>query len=403
MTRAELRVAIDVGSDRHRVGIGTPDGRVLDEFDITHDRDGFDRFFSRVSSFEESLQLPVVVAMEGLGGWARPLDRMIQQRGYELLNVNNVKLARFKEIFAAPAKTDKIDTRKILELMHLREALPLAKRVLHRVGPVPVENEQLKRYTRRRRQLVDERVRVTNRLQADLQAISPGLLEITGDVANIWFLNFLSAREDLARLMTLRRPTLLKIPGVGKGYAAKIEAWQKDATMSPEVEWVGEMIVADATRSLELVRQIQALEQRIDSIAATSSMATRIRTIGGFGSICSATLAGEIGNLDRFDSEAGLALYSGMTRLDNSSGNFVGTKNTRQVNTHAKAAMMTAVARHIDSVPESKIYYDRKRAEGKTHNQAVRALGRHLIRVIWSMIKQERDYIPKTWANSKTA
>jgi transposase len=174
-------------------------------------------------------------------------------------------------------------------------------------------------------------------------------------------------------------------------------------TMSPEVEWVGEMIVADATRSLELVRQIQALEQRIDSIAATSSMATRIRTIGGFGSICSATLAGEIGNLDRFDSEAGLALYSGMTRLDNSSGNFVGTKNTRQVNTHAKAAMMTAVARHIDSVPESKIYYDRKRAEGKTHNQAVRALGRHLIRVIWSMIKQERDYIPKTWANSKTA
>jgi hypothetical protein len=57
--------------------------------------------------------------------------------------------------------------------------------------------------------------------------------------------------------------------------------------------------------------------------------------------------------------------------------------------------MMTAVARHINYVPESKIYYDKKVAEGKTHNQAVRALGRHFIRVIWSMITRQRDYFSK--------
>jgi len=155
------------------------------------------------------------------------------------------------------------------------------------------------------------------------------------------------------------------------------------------------MIFADAQRVLDLIRQIQTLEQRIEKIAEHSEIARRIRTIGGFGQVCSATLAGEIGNLDRFAAETSLALYTGMTRLDNSSGQSTGSKNTRQVNTHAKAAMMTAVARHIDNVPESKIYYDKKRAEGKTHNQAVRALGRHLIRVIWSMIQQQRDYKPK--------
>jgi len=53
---------------------------------------------------------------------------------------------------------------------------------------------------------------------------------------------------------------------------------------------------------------------------------------------------------------------------------------------------MTAVARHINCVPESRVYYEKKRAEGKRHNQAVRALGRHLVRVIWSMLKNERDY-----------
>ena len=182
---------------------------------------------------------------------------------------------------------------------------------------------------------------------------------------------------------------------MGKIYAAKIEAWQKHATFADETEWVGDMVIADAHRVLDLIRQIQAMERRIEAIAPSSEMATRIRTIVGFGPICSATLAGEIGTLDRFAAETSLALYTGMTKLDNSSGKHVGTKNTRQVNRHARAAMMTAVARHIQNVPESKTYYDKKLAEGKTHNQAVRALGRHFIRVIWSMITHQRDYVSK--------
>jgi len=43
-------------------------------------------------------------------------------------------------------------------------------------------------------------------------------------------------------------------------------------------------------------------------------------------------------------------------------------------------------------VPESRAYYDRKRAQGKAHNQAIRALGRHMVRVIWSVLKNEHDY-----------
>ena len=46
-------------------------------------------------------------------------------------------------------------------------------------------------------------------------------------------------------------------------------------------------------------------------------------------------------------------------------------------------------------VPESQAYYDRKRADGKRHNQAVRALGRHLVRVIWHMLQNNRDYAMK--------
>jgi transposase len=156
MLTPEIRVAIDIGSRCHRVAMASPEGRVLEEFDLAHTRAGFEEFFRRVEFQERQLKLPVVVAMEGFNGHARPLDSRIQEHGYRLFNVNNLKLARFKEIFPGPAKSDPIDSRKILELFELREHLPLAKDVLQEVATPPPENEQLKRLSRRRRQLVNE-------------------------------------------------------------------------------------------------------------------------------------------------------------------------------------------------------------------------------------------------------
>lgn len=179
---------------------------------------------------------------------------------------------------------------------------------------------------------------------------------------------------------------------MGRAYCAKIQAWQCEALLSHEAEWAGPMIVADARRVLALKREIAALDQLIEPLTESCQTARQLRTIPGFGPTCSGELAGEIGTIERFGSEASLALYLGMAVLDYSSGTHTGTKRPRQVNARAKAAMMIAVARHMEQVPRSRAYYDKKRAQGKTHNQAVRALGRQLVRVIWSMLKHQRDY-----------
>ncbi len=68
--------------------------------------------------------------MEGLNGHARPLDSLIHQSGYPLYNVNNLKLNRFKEIFPAPAKTDRIDARYITQLLRLSPFLNHKKEAL---------------------------------------------------------------------------------------------------------------------------------------------------------------------------------------------------------------------------------------------------------------------------------
>ena len=388
----QIHVAVDVGCRQHRVAIGCSDGKLLDEFDITHDSTGFHTFFRHIAEHERRLSLPVVVAMEGFNGWARPLDTQVRRRGHRLYNVNNVKLARFKEIFPAPAKTDAIDTRKMWELLALRHHVPVAKEVLQEIAPTAPENEKLKRLTRRRRQLVNEKVRIVNRLHADLQAVSPGLLAITRQVDNLWFLRFITCRDALPKLARRHRQSLVKIPGIGKKYASVIAHWQARAHFSPDVAWAGEMIIEDANRVLALLSGIAALNTSIAELAQHSALATRIASIPGFGDTCSAELAGEIGTLERFNAETGLAIYLGMAPLDNRSGKYQGTKKPRQVNTRAKAAMMTAVARHIAHAPQSKAYYDRKRVAGKKHNQAIRATGRRLVRVMWAMMKQDRDY-----------
>jgi transposase len=388
----ELRVSVDVGSRRHSVAIGLPNGEVLEEFEISHRVEGFQEFFSRIEKHQKQRGCPVAVAMEGYNGWARPLDSLVRQRGYRLYNINNLKLARFKEIFPGAAKKDRIDARKGLELFQLSDHLPLAKEVLQEVGGTPKENEVLKRLTRRRRRLVNERVRVVNNLQADLQAVCPGLLEITVEAGNQWFLHFLLSVDTLPQLVRLRKSTLLKIPAVGRKYASVIQDWQKRAHFSAEVEWVSEMIQEDAHRCLDLEEKIRTLQAKIKEIAKDSTIAKLLLSIPGFGPACTSELAGEIGTVERFSKEGSLALYLGMATLDNSSGNYQGTKQPKHVNTRAKAAMMVALDRHRKYVPESQKYYQKKRKEGKKHNQAIRALGRHLCRIIYKMLKEQREY-----------
>jgi hypothetical protein len=121
----ELQVAIDVGMRVHRVAVGDVGGQILDQFDVDHTACGMDAFFERIALLSPG---PVAVAMEGHNGWARPLDQRILARGWTLFNVNNLKLARYKEIFPAPAKSDNIDSLRMLELFRNAPAAPISTR-----------------------------------------------------------------------------------------------------------------------------------------------------------------------------------------------------------------------------------------------------------------------------------
>ncbi len=48
----------------------------------------------------------------------------------------------------------------------------------------------------------------------------------------------------------------------------------------------------------------------------------------------------------------------------------------------------------LKSCPASRTYYDRKRTEGKTHIQAMLALARRRLNVLWAMLRDGTTYTP---------
>ena len=144
----EIGKLVKVGA----VAISDDRGNILKEFEITHTNKGFKSFFKIIDKMAYDNNATLSIAMEGYNGWARPLDGLIQERGYKLYNVNNIKLARFKEIFPGAAKTDRIDACKIVELFSLQKHLPASKKVLQEIKPFDDINAKLKKLTRRRKQ-----------------------------------------------------------------------------------------------------------------------------------------------------------------------------------------------------------------------------------------------------------
>lgn len=240
--------------------------------------------------------------------------------------------------------------------------------------------------------MVNERVRYINTLQSDLRALSPGLVEITKNVKNGWFLNFLSSSKDLRQLARKSKTTLLNIKQVGAKYVQIIMQWQVEAIFSDDVAFMSPMIQEDIARIKALRTMIKELDIRVAELLEQSEIGQRLLSIKGFGVTSCGELAGEIGSVNRFKKESSLALYIGMAALDNSSGKYQGSKRSKQVNQHAKAAMMSAVDHQRKGSEKSQRYYEKKRKEGKTHNQAIRSLGRHLSRIIFKMLTNNRDY-----------
>ncbi|HEV2124243.1 MAG TPA: IS110 family transposase [Chloroflexota bacterium] len=138
---------------------------------------------------------------------------------------------------------------------------------------------------------------------------------------------------------------------------------------------------------LELVLgQATALEQEICGLAQAHYQP--LTHLKGVHLLTAGALAGILGPGQRFTSEAQLAAYAGVAPLEASSAGIVRHRLNRGGNRRLNAILYRIALTQARSSPEAQAYLARRKAEGKTWREAIRALKRYLIRAIWRLWQQ---------------
>jgi transposase len=121
-----------------------------------------------------------------------------------------------------------------------------------------------------------------------------------------------------------------------------------------------------------------------------------ILSMPGFGVILGAEfLAATGGDIAAFGSTDRLAAVAGLAPVPRDSGRISGNlKRPRRYNRRLLRACYLASHIAIRTDTASRIYYGRKRGQGKRHTQAVLALARRRLNVMWAMSRDHKPYQP---------
>lgn len=119
-----------------------------------------------------------------------------------------------------------------------------------------------------------------------------------------------------------------------------------------------------------------------------------LQTIPGIGPYVAASIIGEIQDIKRFDSAKALIAYAGLDPKIRQSGKALNSTGrlTKRGSSYLRRSLFIAanVAKRYD--PQLKALYDKKRSEGKTFKSANCSVARKLVKVIWSVWKNSKDY-----------
>ena len=378
-------------------------GKVLYDRKVAHSFREFRDVIGKFKEFEEKEQGEIAFAIEGKNGYGAPFDRMLLESGFKLFNVDNLKLRRFREVFGAEWRNDRRDAKMLAKMLTLKDHMDVEEKAFIAIEKTPAVNEKLRILSRHQQSLIDEQTRIQNRLKKRLLEVCPDILEF-GDTKGKKLLQLLKKYPDFRGYKRITLGALLKIDTIGKQTAVPIVEGLRNIQYVEELAGIYKPIILSCCRRLlELKKEIEMLDKELEETGENSPEVMQLRSIMGVGTKLSSRLMGELGDIKRFDRESQVAVYCGVACVDDDSGKSAKTKAVYKANRICKATMIDIAGCTIRYVQESKTYYEKKRAEGKDHNHALRCLARQLIKVIFRMLTEGREYICKEELKKKAA
>jgi transposase len=297
--------------------------------------------------------------LEGAGCYGYAFSVFARAQGATVWEVPGILTKRHRRHSSRRGKSDDTDAHAIAEVV-LRESDRLP-----RFHPSVLQRALRLRYDRRDR-LVRERTRAVNRLR--MAAVLIGVVDLPRDLTSR------KAARSLADLAIRFRD--------------EVRLHAAASAIVDDLQDAAEAI-------LRLTEQIRMAERQLKTM--TAELSAELTSIHGVSSVVAAGLIGHAGDLRNYRNAAAFAAKCGAAPVPCSSGRHVAVRvnrgGDRQLN---RLLHVIAVAQVATKEHSGRQYYDRKRAEGKTHPSAMRCLKRQLATVVYYRLSAVQDLFAVT-------
>ena len=403
----QLFVGIDVGSQNNAVYLMKPDGEKYSSFRMQNNLGGAKLLADKIVSAIQSQRLEgVVIGMEATSIYGESLVYALREDGklgqfprkIHVLNPRQVN--KFKESYSDLPKNDDVDAFVIADKLRFG-------RVTKEVYMDDYRYKALQTLTRARFYAVQDLTREKQRFANYLFLKCSGLAQ-NKDIANtsattLALMERFETADELAYIDLDELTAFITKAGRGRftdpeATAKAVQAAARGSYRLPKT--VNDSVNQAMSVSIATIRALEsqikvldkAIEQQFEIIPNT------LTSISGIGKVYSAGIIAEIGDINRFHSQASVAKFAGLVWTQHQSGEFEAqdTRLIKSGNRFLRYYLLEAAnsVRRCDS--EFRRYYNLKYKEVNKHQhkRALALTARKLVRLVFRLLKDNRLYKP---------
>lgn len=389
-----LAVGIDVAKQTHWAAIKSAEtGQVVASHAVDNTPQAIAELIAEIRVAEAG-HGPATVGIDILGGIAALAEAMLLAEGLRVVHVPGLAVNRARRATTGGEhKSDPKDAAVIADQVRLR-------RDLRPVEPAREIDVELRLLAGRRSEIVADQTRRAQRIRDLLVSIFPGLeraVDVTGKAGLHLLTRYVTPAEirraGKARLTAhLRRAGRVKDTTIDALASAATAAAQAQRITVPAEAVAASLIRSLAGEALAGRDQLAAIDKQIAEVLTRHPDAALIRSLPGMGATLTAEFLALTGGTSRFTDGDHLAAAAGLAPVLKQSGKIRYLQRATAGDKALKRVFYQSAFIATSCDPASRTYYRRKRAEGKTHHQAVLALARRRVNVLHAMLRNQTPY-----------
>ena len=384
-----IYVGIDIAKLNHFAAAVSSDGEILIEpFKFTNDYDGFYLLLSKLAPLDQN---SIIIGLESTAHYGDNLVRFLISKDFKVCVLNPIQTSSMRKNSIRKTKTDKVDTFVIAKTLMMQDSLRFM--TLNDLDYI-----ELKELGRFRQKLVKQRTRLKIQLTSYVDQIFPEL--------QYFFKSGLHQNSVYALLKEAPTPTAIAsmhmthlahlLEVASHGHFGKEKARELRVLAQKSVGVNDSSLSIQITHTIEQIELLdsQLFHTELEMANLVTCLHSVIMTIPGIGFINGGMILGEIGDIHRFSEPKKLLAFAGLDPSVHQSGNFQAqrTRMSKRGSKVLRYALINAAHNVVKNNATFKAYYDAKRAEGRTHYNALGHCAGKLVRVIWKMLTDEIEF-----------